>query len=307
MRQWCGNTSDQIAFNDIVDGTIGSRVVTTKGRETARLPHPVVHVSPSGEWASSYCFRRVGKAMPGYGVRIAGDERTPVHDFTCADSADFRVFSLADGATRFAFSLDEVRRIEPHASMAGAFHFFHHSLFNPSGTRLYFLHRWLDRSFRLWTRMFSCDSSGGGLSLFPTHEMVSHIGWLDDTTVLAYARTRAEGDGYYLLRVDSADVTRVGSTQFNSDGHPMLSPDRRMFVTDTYPDRFRNQYLFLYDLEQGKRIHLARTHLSRRFLDDLQVDLHPRFDRRGATVCFDSGHTGTRTLCTLDLAKVMHA
>jgi hypothetical protein len=305
MLQWRGNSSEQIAFNDIVDGAIGSRIFTTGGRQIAELPHPIVHVSPCGEWASSYCFRRVGKAMPGYGVRVAGDERGSLHDFTCADSADFRVFALASGATRFAFSLDEVRRIEPHPSMEGAFHYFHHSLFNPSGTRLFFLHRWVDRNSRRWTRMFSCDSSGNGLSLFPTHEMVSHIGWSSDTTVLAYARTREQGDGYYFFSVDSAAVERVAGGDFNSDGHPMLSPDRKMFVTDTYPDRFRNQYLFLYDLVHRAKIQLARTHLPRKFLDDLQVDLHPRFDRSGRTVCFDSGHPGTRSLCTLDIAGLV--
>jgi hypothetical protein len=32
------------------------------------------------------------------------------------------------------------------------------------------------------------------------------------------------------------------------------------------------------------------------------VDLHPRFDRTGNVICFDSGHLGVRSLCTVRVA-----
>jgi hypothetical protein len=299
MLQWRGEHAEHIVFNDIVDGAVGTRIVTTAGTPVASFRSPVVHVSPCGQWASSYCFRRVGKAMPGYGVRLADDEASSLQEFTCDSPSEFRVFSLRDGSTRFAFSLDEICCIEPHPSMDGAFHFFHHSLFNPSGTRLYFFHRWVDGQQRLWTRMFTCAADGGGLFRLPTYEMASHVGWIDDGRLLAYARTEGSGDGYYILRDGQSSYKRLADESFNSDGHPMWSPSGAHFVTDSYPDRFRNQYLYVYDVERSRPTRVLRTHLSTAFLDDLQVDLHPRFDRTGGTICFDSGHLGTRSLCTV--------
>jgi len=301
MLQWRGKAAREIVFNDIVDGVIGSRVITSSGQPVASYRIPVVHVSPDGELASSYCFRRLNRGMPGYGVRIAGDEDAPLHDFRCADPDGFRVFSLEDGKVRFEITLEQIRRIEPEDSMEGAFHYFHHSLFNPSGTRLFFFHRWVDRTHMRWTRMFACNPDGSRLFRFPTHEVVSHVGWIDERRLIAYARTAEQGDGYYIFRDGEPRWERVAGQWFNSDGHPMWSPSGDGFVTDSYPDRFRNQGLYLVDLERNRASRIVRTHLSRAFLDDLQVDLHPRFDRRGRTVCFDSGHLGERALCTVDV------
>jgi hypothetical protein len=305
MLQWRGAAAQQIVFNDIVDSDIGSRIVSRTGVAIGSFKLPVVHVSPCGQWASSYCFRRVGKAMPGYGVRIEGDDETSLADFDCGESSDFRVFSLVDGRIRFALSLRDIQLIEPHPSMKGAFHFFHHSLFNPSGRRLFFFHRWLDVRQRRWTRMFSCDADGGRLFVLPTHEMASHVGWIDDEHLLASARTQQFGDGYYVFRDCQREFERVGNESFNSDGHPMWSPRGDRFVTDTYPDRFRNQYLYVYDMKTRHATRVLRAHLGIAFPDDLQVDLHPRFDRTGRVICFDSGYCGTRSLCTVDIAYLV--
>jgi hypothetical protein len=299
MLQWRGSSSSEMVYNDMVGGKPAARVRRVDGSEVTTLPLPVVHLTPDGKWASSYCFRRVAMAMPGYGVRFPGDDKFDMWNFAGEDCADFRVFSLEDGSTVWSIPLADIAAIDHHPSMDGAFHYFHHSLFNPSGTRLFFLHRWVDRTSRRWTRMFACNRAGGDLFQFPTHEMVSHIGWIDDQNLVAYARTAEQGDGYYLLRDGSPRWERVGAQSFDSDGHPMISPRGGVFVTDTYPDRFRNQRLYLYDLEKRRAELLARTHLGLNFPDDLQVDLHPRFDRSGGTVCFDSGHTGRRSLCTI--------
>lgn len=75
--------------------------------------------------------------MNGYGVRVRNDASVPMARFACNDPSGFRVFSLIDGRALSEISLADVQKIEPHPSMQGAFHFFHHSLFNPSGKRLF--------------------------------------------------------------------------------------------------------------------------------------------------------------------------
>ena len=299
MLQWFGADGSACIFNDVVDGRIASRIVTTNGQQIKALPFPVIHVSPNSTLASSYCFRRVAKAMDGYGVRFGNDANTPIDRFSCDDSSDFRVFSTHDGRIVFAVSLHEIRKTEPHESMRDAFHFFHHSLFNPSGTRLFFFHRWVDRNARLWSRMFTCNPDGSERRLMPTHEMVSHVGWIDDSTLLAYARTRKGGDGYYVLEDGSPEPRPLAPQQLNSDGHPMMSPRGEQFVTDTYPDRFRNCNLYVGSLHSSRVTRVLRAHLPLKLSEDQRVDFHPRFDRSGDVVCFDSGHLGTRALCTV--------
>jgi hypothetical protein len=303
MLQWIGVDGQECVFNDIVDGRIASRIVSSNGAQVKALPFPVIHVSPDARFASSYCFRRVAKAMDGYGVRFGNDAEIEIERFACDDPPDFRVFSLADGRTVFSISLEEIRSVEPHESMRDSFHFFHHSLFNPAGTRLFFFHRWVDRNARLWSRMFTCNADGSDRFLMPTHEMVSHVGWVDNRTLLAYARTLEGGDGYYLFR-DQQDSHEPVARRLNSDGHPMMSPRGERFITDTYPDRFRNCSLHLVNLRTGAVTTVLRAHLVLKLSDDQRVDLHPRFDRTGDVVCFDSGHLGTRSLCTVRVADL---
>jgi hypothetical protein len=64
----------------------------------------------------------------------------------------------------------------------------------------------------------------------------------------------------------------------------------------------------LFDLIAGRRYNIARLRSPRRFASKYPhrhwaCDLHPRFDRQGRFLCFDSAHTGRRALCTIDLGE----
>ena len=297
MLQWCGN--DQVAYNTLVAGQARAVLVSLDGQPQADWPYPVVHISPDRQFASSYDFFRVEAAMPGYGAVVQAPQLDD------ARRNPFRIFRCADGVVTFEISLRGAAAVAPHPSMEGAFHFFHHALFNPASQRSFFLHRWVDRHDRRWTRMFSVGVDGRDLYLFPMDEMVSHITWADDQHVFAYARMPGQGDGYYLIADRSGQATRHFAQVLNSDGHPTYDPQRGIVITDTYPDRFRNQYLVLGRPASQQRVTLARTHLPMRFRRELQVDLHPRLHPRLAVACVDTGHTGTRALMTVDFSGLL--
>ncbi|MSR21386.1 MAG: hypothetical protein EXR91_10515 [Gemmatimonadetes bacterium] len=298
MLQWTGSAGDRIVFNAI-DGTRPmAKVVNLEGVVQEEWPHPVVHVSPSGSHACSYDFCRVEDAMPGYGI-VSG-RGVPGTDLT----SSFRVFECASGHTTFALSLEEAAGMSWQPSMDGAFHYFHHALFSPNGRRLFFLHRWLDTNRRRWTRMFSAAPDGSELYLFPMDEMVSHVTWASPSEIFGYMRYPRQGDGYYLVEDRTGEAKRYFREILDSDGHPTMDKKRGIVLTDTYPDRFRNQCLVLCVLDGARRIDLCRTHLPRRFARELQVDLHPRLHPTDLIACFDSGHTGRRSLVTLDFAAL---
>jgi len=62
----------------------------------------------------------------------------------------------------------------------------------------------------------------------------------------------------------------------------------------------------VFDTETGRRYDLARLKAPKRFATTdpykhWQCDLHPRWDRSGRVICFDSAFSGERALCTIDL------
>ncbi len=305
MLQWIGG-ANSFVFNDF-DGTSHvARIYDSGGKLTRTLPAPIGALSPTGDYALSYSLERCHVYSPGYGYANGKDaemssERPGTHGI--------QVLDLTSGKARHLFSVSDIASLQPDQSMVGACHYVTHCQFNTTGDRFVFFHRWIRDFNFLRTRMISCDLGGRDLFVFPTDGMVSHVAWRDSNHVLAYARIKEKGDRYVLFEDKTGSYAVTGESHFSSDGHPSFSPDRRWILTDTYPDRFRVSTLILYDTQTDRRFDLAKLRSPREFASpNLEstwpCDLHPRWDRSGTSICFDSAHTGRRALCTIRLGDL---
>lgn len=305
MLQWIGGTNFFI-FNDFDGASHVARVYDSAGKLTRTLPVPIAALSPRGDYALSYSFERCHVYAPGYGYVNGAD---PEQGSERPGTRGIQVLDLTSGQAKHLFSVSDIASLQPDRSMEGAYHYVSHCQFDPSGNRFVFFHRWIKDFNFLRTRMISCDLGGTDLFVFPTDGMVSHVAWRDDGHILAYARVKEKGDRYVLFEDKTGGYTVVGESRFNSDGHPSFSPNRRWILTDTYPDRFRVSTLILYDTQTGQRFDLAKLRSPREFASpNLEstwpCDLHPRWDRSGTSICFDSPHTGRRALCTIRLGDL---
>jgi hypothetical protein len=300
FSQWVGK-KNEIIFNSFDGEKNVSIIVDTTGRELKRFELPVAALSPDGKYALSYNFNRLARYARGYGYENGTDEEELVK---MPAKQGLSIIHIETGEIKKLFSVAEIAETDPDPAMENAFHFFTHCLFSPSGNRFVFYHRSIRDMNFVRTRMFSCDLLGENKFIFPTAGMVSHIGWRDAGHILSYCRTENFGDGYTLFQDQTGNYQRIGADVFTSDGHPSYSPaDTNYFITDTYPDRFRLSTLILFNALKNKRLDLARLKQPLQFKDELRCDLHPRWNRAGNKVCFDSAHTGMRSLCTLDISK----
>ena len=301
MLQWVGGEKNFI-YNDFNGREHVATMMDISGNIIKQLPLPVGAVSGNGRRAISYNFARLRKGMPGYGYANVVDPDLAINIPDSEDSS-LKLIDIHRESISTLFSVADIAAVEPDQSMENAFHYFTHCLFNPSGNRFVFFHRWLINNNRRYTRMISSDLNCNEIYIFPTSGMVSHIAWKDDRHILAYARTKEYNDKYYLFKDQSDDFEIVGEKHFTSDGHPQFSPDGRYILTDTYPDRFRRQHLILYDYHNDKRVNVASLQLPIKFMREARCDFHPRWNRDGTMICFDSAHTGKRSLCTIDLKE----
>ena len=299
MLQWIGKTS-RIIFNDYDGNKHISRILDTKGNELRIFSAPVAAVSPNGKWAVSHSFSRLRRLAPAYGY---ANGRDPEENKPVPNMEGLTQLNLESGEKYTLFSVDEIAKIAPEPSMAKGYHYFTHCLFSPSGRRFLFYHRWVLSNGQTWTRMISCNRDGSDLFIFPTTGTVTHATWKDDTSILAYAYTHEFGGDYCLFRDQSNNFDIFGEGHFSSDGHPQFSPNCKQVITDTYPNRRRAQYLILFDIEKNERRDLAVLKSPWKYRHDVRCDLHPRWNRNGTQVCFDSAHTGIRALCTMKLKE----
>lgn len=307
MLQWVGASPD-IVFNDYAGQEHVARVVDSQGNAVKTLARPVAAVSADGRFALSYSFARLRGTPFGYAYANGADEEA---DRLIPSKSGLHLMEMSSDKATLLFTVADIAAYQPTPSMQGAFHYFSHCQFSPSGKRFKFLHRWSTPNGTQRTRMLSSDLEGRNIHIFPTAEMVSHVAWKDEEHIVAYARTGEFGDKYYLFHDLTDEILVIGADVFSSDGHPSFSKDGRWMLTDTYPDRFRRRYLILYNLKTQKRYNLAMLFSPRQYAGNLTVgaircDLHPRWSRDNTMICFDSAHTGKRALCTIKLGNLVY-
>lgn len=308
--QWCGS-NNIIAYNDRINGQNVSKFIDISNNKNSTYNKPIGSISPDGNWGVSYNFNRVNTYMPGYGYRFIHnheelDKKIPGKDglfiINLKTEKDQLIFSFKDFLD--SFPVEDLKN--------NAFHFFSHTIFSPSSKRFVFLHRWIKNDVRKrWSRLITSDLKGEDIRIYPVKDMVSHLAWRNEKELLAYCRLRDGRDRYVLFNDNNPQEYKVlGEDEYNSDGHPSFSPDQQWFVTDIYPDRNRLQYLSIYNINKQKKYNIARLKTYRKFatVDPYKhwsCDLHPRWDRKGRYICFDSTFNGYRSLCTLDFGKLI--
>jgi len=185
-------------------------------------------------------------------------------------------------------------------------HWFNHLLVSPDGSRFVVLHRWLvDKGRR--TRMLSVKPDGSDLRVLIGTGWVSHFIWRDPAHVLAYSKTSYEAPkwGFYLWEdKPRGAVEPVGLAVMTGDGHCNYLPGNRWILNDTYPDRNRDQHVYLYNVAEGRRVPLGAFQLPREYTGEWRCDTHPRISPDGRTAAIDSPHTGQgRQVHLLDLSR----
>ena len=187
--------------------------------------------------------------------------------------------------------------------MEKAEHYINHLCFNPTSNKLIFFHLW-QKDGGTYNRLIICDRSGANLQVLENQKEVSHYSWKSDKELLTTVLFSKETAEYRLYDCLKKGCTVIGKGILDEDGHPSYCPYNSLLLTDTYPDKFGYQSLLLFHSD-GKLMELGR-YLSPiptrfRYRGEARCDLHPRWDRTGQKVCFDSAHEGIRALYLLEL------
>jgi hypothetical protein len=293
--QWMGS-DNEIIYNDFRDGAC--RAVfhdVTSQRETV-LQFPVAAVSPDGAWTASICFETLGEAMDGYGYAFAETgSMSNVEPATLLIQPRDR-----DQGKQMRIELEDLdSNLDPPRDEG--IDFFSHCLFSPDGTRLLFLRRHAIPNRRLQSELFCVSLKDCAIRRIGFYDMVSHFSWVGTDRVVAFANTEEAGDGFYLVDLATDAVTDWSERLNRRDGHPHTTPDGSKIVFDTYPDRKRDQRLFLWTEGDEQATELARIPSPMKYWDTDRVDLHPRIRQDGAYIAFDAGYLGKRSLVTARL------
>ncbi len=304
MLQWRPGSDREVVWNDREGDRYVCHVLDVRTREKRTLPNPVYTLSPDGRTAVAPDFRRVNHMRPGYGYTGLPDPHKDVQ--APEDSGIFRV-DLETGRQELIIPIADVAKIpNPHEDLSSATHYFNHLLFNMSGSRFIFLHRWRSPERRgFGTRMFTATPEGEDLHVVDDYGGMSHFIWRDTEYILAWAKRPSHSSAFYLFRDRTPEVEVVGEGVMTKNGHCTYLPGNEWVLNDTYPDGDRNQNPYLYQVSTGKRVPLGHFRLPPEYKGEWRCDLHPRFSPDGRSVVIDSPHGDEgRQLYLIDVSKI---
>ena len=286
--QWIPGRDREFVYNTRGANGFGAVVADVTGRTLRELSMPIYQVGPDGGSALTFSYGRLQR-LGGYGY--AGIEDARAEDPIPSDDGIYRV-DLETGAAKLLVSIAEVARVAGDGTEGDGHHYVTHVTWNPSGTRICFLHRFSLKDGGFYTRLMTADPDGSNLHCL-SEGTLSHFDWFDDERILIWGRQRALvararknnlfalpvfqpllgflrrqtrgflrqrviGDRYLLLTDRSKKVESIGLGALTEDGHPTRFADSRFLLTDTYPDETHRRTLMLYDLERKRRIDVGR-------------------------------------------------
>lgn len=294
MLQWLGpEYSERIIFNDFRGGKYCSVILNIKSGEERVIDMPVYSVSNNGKTALTLDFSRLHRLRKGYGysnlLEKTAKEKLP--DEPCIWN-----INLETNKAKPILKYTDFANFETRSGMAESEHKVNHIMLNPSGDRFMVLHRWFTGKQK-FTRLVTANIDGSDLFNLSDDNMTSHCYWKSDEELLAFARKKETGNGYYIMKDKTKEYTQIWS-ELTSDGHPSYSPNKKSILTDTYPDRKRIARIFIVN-EKGTK-NIAKVYAPFEYDNLFRCDLHPRWNRSGDKVSFDSVFSGKRQLYVID-------
>ena len=296
MLQWHPTIKNQIIFNnyDVNTNQYFSSVIDITGKLIREYEFPVNNVSRCGKFALGLNYDRLAVMRPDYGYFNRKDIKLPSNE----DDGIWNI-NLETGKVDLILTLEQLRQLSYSSTMDGAMHKVNHIYINPDGTRFMFLHRWIGPAGR-FMRLITAKPEGSDLMILNGDKMTSHCCWLNDDQILSFCQVKSTV-GYFKFFDRTDKVELFDENMPVVDGHPSLSHDGNFIITDTYPDKSRMSYIYLFNLKDKQLRKIGRFHQPVRYKGEMRIDLHPKWNVGGKTVFFESGHEGRRKLYCLSL------
>lgn len=308
MLQWNPLKPDkEIIYNDMSDGeSVGVVMDITTGAKRF-LDRPVANVSKDGKYALSVNMSRMYDFRPGYGYAEPADlyyyRKHPKDD-------GVYLIDMLTGKSKLIISLDEIWEFSGSFFSKDEKMIVNHITFNPDASRFLMLVRnFPPKGVRHDTAVITANRDGSDMYLLSDYGVQSHYYWIDNKKLIIYSdgKELSCSRGWannYILTDKSHEGTIQANGYFYFDNHMSFSPDGKLMLTDSYPDDIHNvQPLMIYHTEKDICAEIGKFYSLPNYSTDVRCDLHPRWNRKGNKITFDSTHEGFRGIYLIELPE----
>lgn len=309
MLQWNPLAKgEEIIYNSLADGCYGATILNINSGKKRFLDRPVANVSANGKFALSINFARMYNFRPGYGYAEYGDV---FYHHNHSEKDGIFLIDMKTGISRLIISMEQIWELSRnHFNNVDQKLVINHITFNTDGTRFLFLVRnFPEPGKKHDTAIITANIDGSDIYVLSDYGVQSHYHWYDNEKVIFFAGGRelecARGWGNnYVMRDKTHEGEMIADGFFDDDNHMSYSPDRKLLLTDTYPNEQMMQTLRIYSFDQNVCTDLGRFYSIPREMTDMRCDLHPRWNEDGSMISFDSTHEGFRGVYIVDIDAI---
>ena len=178
---------EQVLFNARESEGIRACLLDPDTGSTTGLNASVYTVSSDSQTALTLNYGRLFNQRMDYG--LAGVTDPHAADPVPASDGIFR-FNFPEGSPELILSIAQIEAVDRNPMGEGRIHWINHLMFNRSGSRFCFLHRFMRNDGIVHSRLMSADADGSKLRLL-FEGLVSHYDWLGDDKIFAWAGRRS--------------------------------------------------------------------------------------------------------------------
>lgn len=303
--QWLNE--NEVIYNNIEGDKIISTVADLSSGNTRNLPYPVdtAYCSEKEHVATTFSYERLQVCMPGYGYPYS--DESYMNEKAPSETGLF-LMDLKSGERKLLVPISTLVEKYGKVDADKYYHYVTHTEFSKDGRYISFLYRRMEEGGDInkrVTMMVVFDRTNGNLILLPTQVSGSHYVWNGNNQIIASCIIDGKSCHvlYDMANVDNYKIIRPDV--LNQDGHQTIVNDEA-FITDTYPDKWRQSQLYMVDMKTDKvekilSINSPKKFQSKTVYNYIDCDLHPRTSPSGKYVCIDTCMTGKRGLLIMAL------
>ena len=280
-------SKDIVFFNKRVNGKYITRKIDLNSNKIKDLNFSIYNISPNGDKFLVADFLKIGKLRKGYGF-IKNKSQL----ISNLKKSKLEIITTKKNKKKLLYLFDE----STNKDVIGSY--INHQTFSPNGNKIAYFYTLLKKKNQrqIFFYYYCLSKKKNYLLYISKSKLISHYCWRNNNEILITVKENKKNYSYVLFNTASKKY-RILNSKLNKDGHPMFNPKKKdLFVSDTYPNLFGFQKLFVFSLKQNKIIWNRYIYSPYKFKGILRCDLHPRWSNDGKKIFVDFVENSNRNI-----------
>ena len=266
-----------IYFNKKIRKNYVTQQIDLNSKKKKIFNFSIYNISPNGNNFLIADFSKIGKLRKGYGF-----ENNKSFHPSYLKKSKLEIVSNRK-IKKLLHLFDETKQ----KLVTGCY--INHQTFSPDGSKIAYFYTILknNNQRQIFFYYYCLNKKRNYFLDISKSNLISHYCWRNNSEILLTMKKKGNSYSYLIYNINKKKFKTLDS-KLNKDGHPMFNPKNKdLFVSDTYPNLFGFQKLFVFSLKKKKIIWKKYIYSPYKYRGIIRCDLHPRWSNDGKKILID--------------------